>query len=68
MDQLNFIITEEEAEKITRWKDALPPPITDVFGEAYCYEYVFYPTGLGVIKRIRRMDGFELDLTDYTQF
>jgi hypothetical protein len=68
MDNHIFELTVEESEKIQQWKDTLPPPITDLFGEDYCYEYVFYPTGLGIIKRIRRMDGYEFDITDYSTF
>ncbi len=68
MQPLHFEFSQEEFEQIEFWKKSLPPPVEDVFGEAYCYEYIFYPTGLGLIKRVRRMDGFELDLTDYAQF
>jgi hypothetical protein len=68
MDNHIFELTVEESEKIRQWKESLPTPIADVFGEDYCYEYIFYPTGLGIIKRIRRMDGHELDFTDYSHF
>jgi hypothetical protein len=68
MDHLNFTLTEKEMEEIRIWNDSLPKPVEDVFGKEYCYQYIFHPTGLGIIKLIRRLDGYELDLTDYSTF
>lgn len=66
----SFLFELSEAEVLTfhQWKENLPEIEEDVFGKEFCYEFIFYPTGLGMIKRIRRMDGFEIDLTDYTKF
>jgi hypothetical protein len=68
MDHLNFTLTEKEMEEIRIWKDSLPKPVDDVFGKDYCYHYIFHPTGLGIVKLVRRLDGYELDLTDYSTF
>ena len=61
-----FELSKNEELKIKTWKENLPEVTYDVWGKEYCYEYVFYPTGLGVIKIVRRTaDGAVLDLTNY---
>lgn len=60
-----FEITKEEEQEIERWKKSLPTIPSDVFGEEYLYSYCFQPTGLGTIFKVGRVDGEELDLTDY---
>lgn len=67
MKGIAFELSKAEQQKIENWKANLPEATYDVWGKKYCYEYVFYPTGLGVIKQVRRTaDGAVLDLTDYS--
>jgi hypothetical protein len=60
-----FELSKEELEKFREWKENLSVIQPDVFGKKYMYEFIFYPTGLGVIKKIKRADGVVLDLTNY---
>ena len=61
-----FELSQSEEVKIKLWKESLPDVDYDVGGKKYCYEYVFYPTGLGICKVVRRTaDGAEFDLTNY---
>lgn len=62
---MTFEITELEEKKIVEWKETLPEIPADVFGAEYQYEYIFFPTGMGTTIKVRRVDGEELDLTDY---
>lgn len=65
MKEILSFYTSEQIKKIQAWKVNLPEIDEDVFGSEYLYEYSFYPTGLGVVAKVRRVDGQELDLTDY---
>ena len=67
MKNKEFELSKTEKLLVEKWKESLPEAIYDVFGKEYCYEYVFYPTGLGIIKNVRRVsDGAVLDITDYS--
>ena len=65
---MKFEITEEEVAKIEKWKETLDEIPEDVNGKDLQFEYVFYPTGLGIIKLVRRVDGAEIDITDYDKW
>ncbi|MFT6638216.1 MAG: hypothetical protein ACJAYP_000785 [Flavobacterium sp.] len=65
---MNFEITEKELQLINNWKKNLPHIEADVFGKEYLFEYTFIPTGLGLTKKIRRVDGVEFDFTDYSDW
>jgi hypothetical protein len=60
-----FELSKEELKKFRKWRDNLSVIQPDVFGEKYMFEFIFYPTGLGVIKKIKSADGVVLDLTNY---
>ena len=62
---MEFSLTKQEEKKFKYWKDSLPQIQLDVFGKDYIYEFIFYPTSLGIVKKIKRVDGIVLDLTDY---
>jgi len=62
---ITFKLSKRDVEKINKWKESLSPIEIDVYGSDYQFEYIFYPTGLGITKKVRRVDGKELDLTDY---
>ena len=64
-----FLLNKEELNKFHNWKKALPKlEYVDVWGEEFQYEFIFYPTGLGVAKFVRRSDGEKIDLTDYSKW
>lgn len=60
-----FHLTLEEEKRIVNWKANLPAMKPVVLEHKYAYEFVFRQTGLGLIKIIKRVDGYELDLTRY---
>ena len=62
---MKFELTEEELKRVEKWKETLPEIRQDINGIDRMFEYVFYPTGLGTIKLVRRVDGAEIDLSDY---
>lgn len=62
---INFQLSIEDIEKVDIWKKSLKPLEEDINDLKFQFEYIFYPTGLGVIKKVRRVDGKEIDLTDY---
>jgi hypothetical protein len=63
-----FELDEKEISKINDWKKQLSKIPLDVFGEKFQFTFKFYPTGLGVIKTIERVDGEKIDLTDYSDW
>lgn len=65
---MKFELTEIEIKKVEEWKKTLKEIPSDVNGEDLQFEYIFYPTGLGTIKLVRRKDGEEIDLTDYNKW
>ncbi len=62
---MEFKLTKEDINKFNEWKNSLPFLQPDIFGSEHMYEFVFYPTGLGLVKKIKRADGMVLDLTNY---
>ena len=67
-EEMTFVLTKEDLDKINKWKEKLTPIPNDVNGPNFKYEYVFYPTGVGTMKIVRRADGEEYDLTDYSDW
>lgn len=65
---MHFELTDPELARFREWKKKLPELQEDIFGKDFMFEFVFYPTGLGVVKKIRRVDGEVLDLTDYSNW
>ena len=63
---MEFILTDQQQFKIEEWQSTLP-----VLDKKYCtidggyFEYTFIPIGTGILVSIKRVDGYELDLTDY---
>lgn len=68
LGQMKFEFDETELEQLKNWKSHLPQIQVDVWGREYCFEYIFIPSGLGVQKKVRRVDGQELDLTNYDEW
>lgn len=72
---IEFKLTDEEQARIAQWEaDHDCKFRTDQFGiEGEIYagaiggttEYIFIPTGIGDICKVRCVCGAELDLTDY---
>lgn len=61
-----FDLDDNEIKKINVWKETLTEIPVDVFGEEFQFLYIFRPTGLGLVKIVRReLDGAELNLTDF---
>lgn len=61
-----FNLTEDQLQKIVEWKKTLPEEPSTAIGGAFTY--MFTPTGLGNIVKVRYYNGEELDLTDYDDF
>jgi len=61
-----FNLTEEQFEKIVEWKKTLPKEPSTAIGGALTY--MFTPTSLGCIIKVRYYNGEELDLTNYDDF
>lgn len=62
-----FELTEDQRRRYEEWKRELrarkPDPYLGMTGGAYTF--MFTPTGTGVLVRVVRADGEEVDLTDY---
>mgnify|MGYP006275523267 CR=1 FL=1 len=54
-----FTLNKEQYERYLTWRGKLPK----VEGNAPGFTFVFVPTGIGVITKVIRSDGHELDLT-----
>lgn len=62
----SFHLTKEENEKYLNWKNTLPPKHFGAIGGGY--SFIFTPTSMGDIIKVKRDDGYEIDLTDYDSF
>ena len=60
-----FYLTNEQNDKLKEWMKSLPKPDKPFGTIDFGYTYSFTPTGLGEIIKVKRGDGFEIDLTDY---
>ena len=65
---MKFELTEQDIKRVEKWKETLPEIPQDINGKDKVFEYVFYPTGQGTIKLVRRVDGAEIDLTNYDKW
>ncbi|GAA4801801.1 hypothetical protein [Litoribaculum gwangyangense] len=66
---MKFKLNKQELNKFYNWKKQLTELETvDVWGQEFQYEFIFQPTGLGVIKIVRRTDGEEINLTDFSNW
>ncbi len=69
---MTFYLNKQEKEKFNVWKAKLseiPENCLDVFGREYQYTFKFHPTGLGVVKIVKReYDGEQINLTDYSDW
>lgn len=52
---MKFNYTSEELNGIFRWKKSLKPIEDDINGTEFQFEYIFYPTGLGIIKKLEEL-------------
>ena len=64
---MTFDLTPEQLARYVKWREDLaargPAPYVGAVGGAYTFK--FTPTGIGVLLRVVRVDGEEIDLTDY---
>lgn len=65
-----FTLTPEQMAKYEKWVKKKNKKNGEVYVGAIggAYEFVFIPTGLGTISKVRCADGSELDLTDENEF
>jgi len=59
---MTFQLTSEQTEKYNKWRKKLKKINFGAIGGGYTF--CFTPTGLGDIVKVKRDDGYELDLTD----
>lgn len=59
---MKFQLNEDQIIKYKVWRKALPVVDYGTIGGGY--SFIFIPTGLGSIVKVRRDDGHELDLTE----
>lgn len=63
----DFDLTPEQLSRYEEWRRGLlargPEPYVGAVGGAYTF--MFTPTGIGTLLRVVRVDGEEIDLTDY---
>jgi hypothetical protein len=59
---MKFELTEKQLKQLKEWQDELEPlKVGGIGGGTW---FMFCPTGLGNIVKVRREDGQEIDLTD----
>lgn len=61
-----FYLTEAQTKKYIEWRVSLPRADFGTTGGGY--SFIFTPTSLGPIIKVKRDDGFEIDLTEYDSF
>lgn len=59
---MNFTLSEEQVKKYKEWHSSLNKIHYGTIGGGY--SFIFTPTGLGEIVKVRRDDGQEIDLTE----
>ena len=62
----SFYLTKEKNQRYINWKASLPQKYFGAIGGSY--SFIFTPTSLGDIVKVKRCDGYEIDLTDYDSF
>ena len=60
---INFELDKEQFEKYKKWEETLPN--VDFGAAGGGLHFIFTPTGLGTLIKVKRDDGYELDLTDF---
>lgn len=68
---INFVINKEQEKKLNKWVKSLPPiakKYVNVDTGNIPLIYKFIPTGIGIIVKVERADGKEIDLTEYEYF
>lgn len=62
-----FEINREQFKKLRKWQNSLPK-LSDksTIGGAYTYE--FTPTSLGLVIFVKRVDGREINLTEFSKW
>ena len=62
---MEFKLDESQVKRYKAWRDKLEKKDPKYYGAAGGgYSFIFCPTGLGDIVKVRRGDGEELDLSD----
>lgn len=62
MRTIKFELSPEQVEKYEKWHKSLKKIDYGTTGGGY--SFIFTPTGLGDIVKVRRDDGQEIDLTE----
>jgi hypothetical protein len=63
---IKFELDEEQTKKYHEWRANLPKVDYGAIGGGY--QFIFIPTGLGDIVKVKRDDGHELQLTDTSKW
>jgi len=63
---MGFNINQTQFESLKKWKASLPKIESATIGGAYTYE--FTPTSIGLEIKVKRVDGKEIDLTEYEKW
>lgn len=58
-----FELNDSQKERFLEWVKTLPPESSTAIGGAFTY--MFTPTSLGIIVKVKYYNGDEIDLTDY---
>jgi hypothetical protein len=66
IDKITFELDEYQIKKYREWRESIPE---EYFGAAGGGEqFIFIPTGLGIIVKVKYGNDHEIDLTDYENF
>ena len=60
---MEFALTDEEVARYKEWRKKFDNQPQGVCGGVF--SFIFIPTTIGMITKIRHVSGEELDLTDY---
>lgn len=60
-----FFLTNKQKVQLKEWVKSLPKPGMPFGAIDFGYTYSFIPNSLGLGVVVKRVDGFEIDLTDY---
>lgn len=69
-EEETFTLSPAKVEKFEKWRKKKNKEKGEVYVGAIggAYEFVFIPTGIGTITKVRCADGTELDLTEDEDF
>lgn len=63
---MEFYLSQEQESRINDWMKSLPEISSKYHTiDGGYYEYIFTPIGTGTLVTVKRIDGNELDVTDY---